>query len=234
VEASEVSLLQVLREIGEKVRFTVVDMSASRPALTISIKGSTLEEVLRQLLQGENHAIVYRGQERGQGQAGGAINTIFLLGPSTPRDQWQAQRRYDDIIQSQKEPTRPLDSSLAGRSITSLSGQQEPMRGMIEEDDIERTVEDLLRTHALPGLQELTGDIPWEILSAGVNQAVETIARTPRGSSTGGRSATPSPTEIDEALAITTRLAQQQIKALINGLATATGSLLDSLANQGR
>jgi hypothetical protein len=42
------------------------------------------------------------------------------------------------------------------------------------------------------------------------------------------------PQDIHETLAITTRLAQQNLKALVDGLATASNSLFQSLPNSGR
>jgi len=77
VEAKDTSLPELLQEIGAKVGFAVVDMGISRSSLTVSITRKALEEILRQLLQGENHAIVYRGQKERQGGVSGAIDTIL-------------------------------------------------------------------------------------------------------------------------------------------------------------
>ncbi len=81
VEAQGVSLQQVLQAIGTEVGFTVVDRGGSRAPLTLSLTDATLAEVLRQLLRGENYAILYRGPKAGN--VGGGIDKITLLGPQT-------------------------------------------------------------------------------------------------------------------------------------------------------
>src|SRR5262245_46323752 len=55
VDAHDVTLAQVLREIGAKVGFTVVDNRASSALVTVSMQDASVDEVLRQLLRAENH-----------------------------------------------------------------------------------------------------------------------------------------------------------------------------------
>ncbi|HKA52078.1 MAG TPA: hypothetical protein VKJ47_00305 [Candidatus Binatia bacterium] len=80
VEAHDVGVEEVLREMGEKIGFTVVAKEATHPAVNVSIKDATPEEALQQVLRGENYAIVYHRPEGEQPQAG-KIDKILLLSP---------------------------------------------------------------------------------------------------------------------------------------------------------
>src|SRR5262245_3080081 len=60
VSATEVSLGEILREIGEKVGFTVALEHAASPPVTVSIERASVDDALRQLLRTENHTILYR------------------------------------------------------------------------------------------------------------------------------------------------------------------------------
>lgn len=82
VEARGVSVTEVLRAIGAKVGFAVVEAGAPRESLTMSLKDATLETVLRQLLRAENYVLVYRSDEGGV--AGTRLKTIVLLGAAAP------------------------------------------------------------------------------------------------------------------------------------------------------
>ena len=86
-----------------------------------------------------------------------------------------------------------------------------------------------MRTHALSGLIDPMGSL------SGTANVAQPFG-SPAGSSfsTGAMSASPPPQDIRETLAITTRLAQQNVKALVDGLTTATNSLFQSLPNGGR
>ena len=76
VEARGVSLQRVLGEIGKKLGFAVVDYGGSDRLLTFSMQGASAEEVLGELLRGENYAFVYGGERI-------AIEKIILLSSST-------------------------------------------------------------------------------------------------------------------------------------------------------
>ena len=80
VEAHDVGVEEVLREMGEKLGFTIVAKEAAHPVVNVSIKDATPEEALQQVLRGENYAIVYRRPEGKQTQAG-KIDKILLLSP---------------------------------------------------------------------------------------------------------------------------------------------------------
>ncbi len=76
VEASGVSLPEMLQAIGAEANFTVVAPPGDHLPRTVAFHDSPLHEVLWQLLQGENSAVVYRkhGGER-------KIEKILLLRP---------------------------------------------------------------------------------------------------------------------------------------------------------
>jgi hypothetical protein len=86
-----------------------------------------------------------------------------------------------------------------------------------------------MRAHALSGMIDPMGSL------SGASNVAQPFG-SPAGSSfsTGTMSTSPPPQDIHETLAVTTRLAQQNVKALVDGLATASNSLFQSLANSGR
>src|SRR5206468_1917735 len=77
VEARGVSLTEVLRAIGTKVGFTVIDNGLARSPRTLTLKELTLDVILQQLLASENHVVVYRTDDGGM--ASTRIETIVLL-----------------------------------------------------------------------------------------------------------------------------------------------------------
>jgi hypothetical protein len=240
VKAVATNLPQVLRTIGKKLGFAVVDMGASRVPLTLAIEDATLEEVLRQLLRGENHAISYRGQEGGH--TGGVMEAIILLGPhvspaAIPEDEYaRLELKSDlDIRPQAGEAFESWSISPANQELLSRSGE----RGWIHDEDMtgedgEVRVKDLLRVHALAGLWELSGPVTSATTSAEMNAFSEGTARPAIESSPNETIIPMRSFAIDESLAITTRLAQQTLQALVDGLASATNSFLDSLAVQSR
>ena len=72
VEARGVKLREVLRDISSKVGFDLTDHGIPDKDLTVSIEEATVEEVLRQLLRGENYGVVYREKDR-------TISKVLLL-----------------------------------------------------------------------------------------------------------------------------------------------------------
>ena len=155
VEARDVPLAQVLEAIGARLGFTVVDTGGTRQGVTISLEDMTLDDVLRRLLQGENHALIY-------GPAGGAtrsaIDTIVLSGPSRSTATAPGGRplaRPEARIGLGGAPTRAPGSSPADQPPIREGGGR---RGDREEgeDGADVRVEDLLRSHALSGREPPT------------------------------------------------------------------------------
>jgi hypothetical protein len=219
-----VSLPQVLREIGAKIGFAVVDSGALYPALHVSITDTTLHNALRQLLRGESYAIVYRGRRGGAGATRGEIARIVLLGPIRLAE--TAANLGDP--QPNRVPATDVALSQGGPLQTSEEGAHMSAQPTGQPNDTSPLGE-LLRIHALSGSQELAGDVPPETLAAQEQPAFASPALTTREGTTGGQSSTPALQDSDAALAMTTRLAQHNLKALVAGLTTVTQSLLDSL-----
>ena len=108
VEAKGVSLQRVLGEIGKKLGFVVVDYGASDRIITFSLQDASAEEVLEQLLRGENYAVIYEGQRK-------EIAKVLLLTSSM-----QASTGSEEFP-ADGQPSRK-DSSEPGRTHVSFSG----------------------------------------------------------------------------------------------------------------
>lgn len=216
VEAKGVSLQRVLGEIGKKLGFVVVDYGASDRVITFSLQDASTEEVLEQLLRGENYAVIYGGQRK-------EIAKVLLLTSSMQAstgsgNSQQTDNRQERIVQSQAGLTYHSPVSQP-----SLFGEQR------RADKAEVRVEDIMKAHALSGLIDPMGG-----LSETANVAQPFGSPAGNSFSTGAMSTSPPPQDIHETLAITTRLAQQNLKALVDGLATASSSLSQSLPSRGR
>lgn len=155
VEARGVSVTEVLRAIGAKVGFAVVEAGAPRESLTMSLKDATLETVLRQLLRAENYVLVYRSDEGGV--AGTRLKTIVLLGPRTPSEarpnpvtDKQVKRDYD-ISQSKGELPPFVDSPPAGQPPPFRSGDRGPTHDWTGKEQIAESTRAAGESHPLAG-----------------------------------------------------------------------------------
>lgn len=206
VDASGVTLPELLREIGAKAGFAVVETAAPSDAISISLSNASLDEVLGQLLRSQNHILLYRGAGREDATSGGLIDEVVLFGALgeggesvSPAAAPQVEKHLDESSGRElaSEPRQARDE-VAARDVAE-SGPEE-----------ESSVEERLMIHALHGLEGWTGGMM-------------------------SRSSTPPQSDIPdvgEALAIATRRAQQAVTALVEGLAVATSSLHDSLATR--
>jgi hypothetical protein len=216
VEARGISLLQVLRDISIKVGFGLTDYGILDRDLTVSIQEATVEKVLRQLLRGENYGVVYREKDK-------AISKVLLL--SSP-----VYAQAGPLSENQQTRTE-ANHRQEGLTIFSASPSYQPARPEQKREnraESEPRVEDILRVHAISGLagpdtflQSLTPNVPQPSGNS-----------TPAFLPTGAASNTPSLGDMNDSLAMTTHLAQQNLKALATGLATATHSLLKNRANK--
>jgi hypothetical protein len=207
VEAREAKLREVLIEISVKVGFDLADYGVPDRDLTVSIQEATVEEVLRQLLRGENYGIVYREKD-------GAISKVLLL--SSPV--YATAAPISDNQQIRTEASRGSE----GLTVFSAAPSYQPARPEPKQKnrgESEPRVEDILRVHAISGLAG--SDMSLQSLPPNVSQPLGNS--TPAFLPTGAAS---------DSLATTTRLAQQNLKALATGLATATHSLLNNRANK--
>ena len=216
VEARGVSLQRVLGEIGKKLGFVVVDYGASDRVITFSIQDASAEEVLEQLLRGENYAVIYGGQRK-------EIAKVLLLTSSMQASTGsgnfqQTDNRQERIVQSQ-----------AGLTYHSPVSQPSLFGEQTRADKAEVRVEDIMKAHALSGLIDPMGGL------SGTANVAQPFG-SPAGSSFSSGVMAPSAArqDIQESLAVTTRLAQQNLKALVDGLATASSSLFQSLPSRGR
>ena len=215
VEARGVSLRRVLEEIGKKLGFAVVDYGGSDRLLTFSMQEASAEEALGELLRGENYAFVYGGKQR-------SIEKIILLSSSTNvqspsmTQQW-TENRSKSIVQSQAGLTYspPLPSTVAEIKPPGKA-------------DTEVKVEDIMRTHALSGLIDPMGN------PSGISNPAQPFSNQDGNSRPWAGSTGMARQDIHETLAATTRLAQQNLKALVDGLATASNSLFQPLPSGGR
>jgi hypothetical protein len=217
VEARDVRLLQVLRDISIKVGFDLANYGIPDRELTVSIQETTVEEVLHQLLRGENYGVVYREKD-------GVISKVLLLSPPV-----YAQAAPMSENQQTRTEAIPGRQGLTVFSASpSIDQPTRPEQKRENRAKSEPRVEDILRVHANSGLgsdtllQSLTPNVPQPLGNS-----------TSGFPSTGAASlTTPSLGNMNDSLAMTTRLAQQNLKNLVEGLETATHSLLNNRANK--
>lgn len=216
VEARGVSLQRVLEEIGTKLSFTVVDYGVSDRLVTFSIQEASVEEVLGQLLRGENYAVVYADGPQKE------IAKLLLLTTGA-----QASGKASNPQPENKREERIVQSQTGLTYHSSFSAPSSFEQKRVDKPETEVKVEDIMRTHVLSGVID-----PMVGLSGTGN--AQSFGSPAGNAFTGAMSAPPPGQNIHETLAITTRLAQQNLKALVDGLAAASNSLFQSLPNSGR
>jgi hypothetical protein len=219
VEAREVSLGAVLRAIGAKVGFSVVETVPSSRVVTLSIRNASLDDVLKQLLRAKNHTVIYRVAGPPSAESG-PIDRIVLFGDSvastaaaappggSSRDPRQAQDHGD--AGAKTVPLALLTSSQSWPESTPFVNPALVNTGDPAAPPI--SVGEMLQTHAMAAAQS------GQLAGTGVK-----FPATPQLASS------PPPANLDAALAETTRRAQQALGALIDGLASATRALQQSL-----
>ncbi len=225
VEASGVTLAQILSAIGAKVGFTVIDSGAPAGPVAVSIHGTSVDDALRQLLRGTNHSTLYRDEAS---PGGTPIDKIVLLGvpgiAPPPSGVAERQQGTAAVPVGTAVPSATNNPSIArSQSIDNgspaiaapFSPQWNPLLsfdpGLIADITADpstpsTSVGDLLRLHAQ---------------SAALLTATPGSTQPPPVPPVGG---------VGASLAETTRRAQQDLAALVKGLAAATQALQDSLA----
>ena len=227
VEAHGVSLLRVLREIGAKVGFAIEERGIEDTVVNFAIHEGTVEEVLDRLLHGQNYALI--SQDVGQGAPQGArkLSKVVLLSranntPAIPtlhypqRDNSTPNLGRPSQIEIARSYPVPLNLPMA-RVPDQRSSQREPPTE-------QPMVEDLLITHALSGLIGTTTDAAAQNFTANFPQPIHTSPQT------SAVTAPVSAADIRDSMAKTTLIAQQNLQALLQGLATATESLMQTSA----
>ncbi len=192
VQARGVTLAELVRAIGAKVGFAVVETGGGHPVLTVSVEDASLEAILQRLLRSENYTIVYREPQTSTGDD--VIDRIVLAGPSRSAD---ADAEDQRLGQDRRE----------GLSRTQARAWAAP-----DPDDAGLQVEGLLHAQALSA-------VPSSVQQP-LQNPTPVAGLAPRGELT-----TPGPSDLEETLAITTRQAQQHLKALVDALATSANSL---------
>lgn len=219
VEANGVSLRRLLEAIGAKVGFSVMGYGVSDKPLTISIEKASLEEALGQILRGENHAFVYGGERGGIEKVILVSSSMYAEAIAASDDQRSERASAAEIVQNQGRATLHSFSTSTGRSTRSPFAEEK------HEDSVKNEVklEDIMRGHAISGI----GGVP-ETNPEYASVYRPFSNRTSNLRSTRASRAVESMGEISETLAMTTRIAQQNLKTLVDALGTATDSLFKS------
>jgi len=212
IEASGVTVAEVLREVGRKVGFSIVEAWSSDARLSFSIHDVSLLEALQQLLRSENHVLLYRDGTQ-------TVDTVMVLGArvagaSTHLNQSdQPLRHSENQDQGRMNPPAEIAPTSADPvSGAASSAQGEYRRPTEKSPEVVNNVTDLLLRHAGSGLAAS----PTTLASGG-----GPVASSAENST--GAEADPAVT-----LAITTRVAQQNLAKLVQALSAATASMLSS------
>jgi len=223
VEAREASLAEVLGLIGSRLGFTVLGTRGSSSRVSLSIRDASLDDVLRLLLRGENYTLLYRAGV-GAAESDPAVDKIVLSGePSRMQavvragGDPRAEHRLVDVGRDRPGPAvgaAPAVAPSAGPP--SWTPETTPLlswdpgtlaRTAPDPETPPITVGEILKGHAMSAVQA---------------QSLGNAAPAPPAPST-------PPVNLEAALAQTTRRAQQDVSALVEGLAAATRSLHESL-----
>jgi hypothetical protein len=207
----------VLRDVSVKVGFELTDYGIPDKDLTVSVEDSTVEELLRQLLRGENYGVVYREKD-------GAISKLLLLSPPA----YAQAAPVSDHQQTRTEASGRQE----GLTVFSPALSYQPVKPEQKRKnrvESEPRVKDILRAHAMSGI---AGSVTFP-QSSTPNKLQPPRNSTPAFPPTETASfPTRSLRDMNDSLSTITHLAQENLKGLVQGLATATHSLLNSPATK--
>jgi hypothetical protein len=200
---------------------------------SISVKDAPVEEVLQQLLRGENYALVYRQTGSGNAQANAGIKKVLLLSPpvsATAGSQGQGQAAPPTRVQDQQPQIPPSSAQTEQSTVTVFSSEgwtrlQEKAQAITRDGTV--TAADLLEAQAVQSLAAQTSTNAEQ----GAGGTTEQTAVSP---SEGVQLKGDEELTIQKAMAVTTQLAQRNLTALVEGLAATTNSLYKSQANPGQ
>jgi len=242
VEARGVGMEEVLREIGKQLGFTVTAKKVVYPTVEVSIKDAPPEEVLQQVLRGENYALVYRTVEGKSKPKNGEIDKVLLLSPSSTvtvnsvaESGRLGQGGHPAFIQSQVSATSLPETAQAARVF-----RQEGWVHLTEKADAIAhsgpvTVNDILGGQAFQALQAMNA------MEASSNserpfaeEGPETAEAEPANEVlTLANMGADEQRRVQESLARAAQLAQRNLTVLVEGLAAATNSLPNVQPTQG-
>jgi hypothetical protein len=213
VQATDVPLVEVLRAIGGRLGFAVVESGRDSAPITLSVK-APVDEVLRRLLKTENHTILYRRDAAGAA----LIDRIVLLGRPGPAPPPERAVAVPAPAPAAAPPTSgaptavappvagtppaspPLSRAPAAAApppaSPAASAGDATESGTAQERAM--SVGDLLRTHAVGVMPEASGSEPARPVV---------------------------PATLEDELAAATRRAQENLTTLVEGLEQATRAL---------
>lgn len=198
VEARHRSLSEVLAALGAKAGFAVIGLGSSPAVEHLAAQGDSVEDVVRQLLRGEDHALLFRAEVASAPYR--ELDTIVLVSrgraasAAVMGEPGKSARTGPGVMGEAPGPE-------AGARTFPGPGHDPEAGGWDAAGADGGVVEGLLRAHARP-------------TSPARRHAV--AGADPDAPLAGD----------DEALAIATQTARESLRALIEGLATASSSLL--------
>jgi hypothetical protein len=234
VEAENVSVEEILRDVGAQVGFSVTAKVMPLTLRSISVKDASVEEVLQQLLRGENYALVYRQPGSSSIQASGGIKKVLLLSPpasATAGSQGQGQVARPTLVQSQQPQTPPPSGAQTEQSTATVFSSegwtrlQERAQAVTQDGAV--TATDLLEAQAAQILAA-------QNLPGGEQSAEGTTEQAAVNPAEGVQLKEDEELAVQRAMAVTTQLAQRNLAALVEGLAVTTSSLYKAQGNPGQ
>jgi hypothetical protein len=215
IDASGVTVAEVLREVSRTVGFSIVEAGSSEARLSFSIHDASLLEALHQLLRSENHVLLYRDGTQ-------TIATVMVLGARvarapTPFDQrdhplGHSENQDQGGMKPPPEIVPPSATPASGASPSTQADLAEYRRGAEGSPEVVNAT-DLLLRHARSGVAAS----PTTPASGSGPVAASSAISTDAGAADAGTT-----------LAITTRLAQQNLTKLVQALTAATSSMFSS------
>ena len=215
IDASGVTVAEVLREVGRTVGFSIVEAWSSDARLSFSIHDASLPEALQKLLRSENHVLLYRDGTQ-------TIATVMVLGARAARAPTPFNQSDPPLAHSENQDQGRMNraAETAPPSVTPVSSAPPSTRAGLaeyrrwaEESPEVANATDLLLRHAGSGGAASPTTPASGSGTAAASSEISTDART----------ADPGPT-----LATTTRLAQQNLARLVQALSAATSSMFSS------
>ncbi|MGH7391730.1 MAG: hypothetical protein ACREM3_20080 [Candidatus Rokuibacteriota bacterium] len=219
VEAKNVSLADLLRAIGKRAGFRVVDNGPERPPVSVTMGAGTLDELLRRLLRHEGHVILYRASPTGP-----RVETVLLRGPNgvagppppsvvTPASPPAAASgpRHSSVV----PPVPPAVAASGHRAGASTGPVPAPAGiGAAGQPAVPAPPQETSQPARAGGPQAPT-----------VSHLLETQALAAHGVSSAPAATTPPPADVNEALGQATRTAVQGVQTLVDQLSVATEQL---------
>jgi hypothetical protein len=228
VEAHEVGAEEVLQEIGRQLGFTVVVNEAARPTVNVSVKDATLEEVLQQILRGENYALVYRNTKGKSAQGSEGIGKVLLLSPSgagaanpVAESGRPGQERPQPLSRSQTSVTHAPEAARPAQvSDQEVWARLREKSAAIARDD-QVTARELLEAQAL---ERVLAKREMEAARYSGQSSVEEDAETAEAQAA----------REQEPPAVTIQRVQRNLAILVDGFDEAKRNFFNALMNQGQ